>query len=159
MTKAEYFEKNGFNEDGYTYCVVGEDTYSIKDHLKEMGGKYNPTLKWHLPTQIVLGEDFKFVPIKFDDIMTWNEEDGAIYLADAEMKVKKALKSALPPSKSEYVGKVGERLRNLTAVLKSSHGFMGAYGWTYIYTFYSICSANFISNSISIKSFIAILWH
>ena len=45
MTKAEYFEKNGFNEDGYTYCVVGEDTYSIKDHLKEMGGKYNPTLK------------------------------------------------------------------------------------------------------------------
>ena len=137
MTKAEYFEKNGFNEDGYTYCVVGEDTYSIKDYLKEMGGKYNPTLKWHLPTQIALGEDFKFVPIKFDDIMQWDEKnEEAIYFGDAEMRISKALKSVLPPSKSEYVGKVGERIRNITAVLKSAHGFNGAYGYTYIYSFY-----------------------
>lgn len=136
MDKKEYFEKNGFNEDGYTYCVVGEDTYAIKEHLKEMGGKFNPMLKWHLPTQIPLGEDFKFVPIKFDDIMSWDDEDGALYYSDAEIKVTRALKSVLPPSKSEYMGAVGDRLRNLTAVLKSAHGFNGAYGWTYIYSFY-----------------------
>ena len=138
MSKKEWLEKNGFDSDTeYTYCVVGEDTYAIKDHLKEMGGKYNPLLKWHLPSQISLGDEFKFVPIKFSDIMYWDKEDGAVYLPDAEMKIKRALKSVMPPSKSEYVGTVGERLRNITAVLKSSHGFMGAYGWTYIYTFYS----------------------
>lgn len=137
MTKAEWLEKNGFDPNtGYTYCVVGEDTYSIKDHLKEIGGKYNPTLKWHLPTQIPLGEDFKFVPIKFDDIMDWDDEDGAMYFSDAEIKITRALKAALPPSKSEYIGNIGDRLRNLTAVLKSAHGFNSAFGFTYIYSFY-----------------------
>ena len=138
MTKAEYFEKNGFDiNTGYTYCVVGEDTYSIKDHLKEIGGKYNPTLKWHFPTQVALGEDFKLVPIKFDDIMQWDEKnEEAIYFGDAEMKITRALKSALPPSKSEYVGHVGDRLRNLTAVLKSTKTYTSRYGLGYIYSFF-----------------------
>jgi hypothetical protein len=33
------------------------------------------------------------------------------------------------------VGYVGERLRNLTAIYKSTRGFMGNYGWTNIHTF------------------------
>lgn len=137
LEKQEWLEKNGFDSNTeYTYCVVGEDTYAIKDHLKEMSGKYNPLLKWHLPSQIPLSDEFKFVPIKFSDIMIWNEEDGAVYLTDAEMKVKKALKSALPPSKSEYIGKVGERLRNLTAVLKSTKTYTNRYGLGYIYSFF-----------------------
>lgn len=136
LGKQEWFEKNGFNEDEYTYCVVGEDTYAIKDHLKEMGGKYNPLLKWHLPSQISLGDEFKFVPIKFSDIMYWDKEDGAVYLPDAEMKVKRALKSVMPPSKSEYVGTVGERLRNITAVLKSTKTYTSRYGLGYIYSFF-----------------------
>ena len=41
----------------------------------------------------------------------------------------------MPKSLSEYMGVEGERLRNLTATVKSTRGFMGKYGWTNLYTF------------------------
>ena len=74
MTKAEWLEKHGFNTDGVTYCIYGEDTYAIKDWLKEQGAKYNPILKWHIPNKIELSEDFTLIPITFDEIYGWDEE-------------------------------------------------------------------------------------
>ena len=57
------------------------------------------------------------------------------YYEDAKAKVERKVREAEGPSLSEYVGTVGERLRNLTVVYKSCRGFMGMYGWTNIYTF------------------------
>ena len=137
MTKLEYFEKNGFSETGKTYVVVGEDSYSIKDWLKEQGCKYNPFLKWHSAQTFKLPKDFQWVVFDFDDIMTWNEEEeDAIYLETAKNTIEKSINLVTPPSKSEYLGAVGERLRNLTAILSSRRTFNGIYGLTYIYTFY-----------------------
>ena len=137
MTKAEWLEKHGFNTDGVTYCIYGEDTYAIKDWLKEQGAKYNPILKWHIPNKIELSEDFTLIPISFDEIYGWDEEcEEACFFEKSKQIIDKKFAEAAGPSLSEYVGEIGERLRNLTVVYHSTRGFNGNYGYTYIHTFY-----------------------
>lgn len=138
MTKAEWLEKNGFSQEGITYCVYGDDTYAIKDHLKELGFKFSPLLKWHCGNLIKLPEGYILIKFTFDDLCQWSEEDEtAYYYENAKEKIDRAFKEAAGPSLSEYIAEPGKRIRNLTAVFKSVRGFAGAYGWTNIYTFES----------------------
>ena len=72
----------------------------------------------------------------FEELYQWDvESQNAYFYESAEILVNRRIKEAEGPSLSEYVGEVGERLRNLTAVFKSVRGFSGMYGWTNIYTF------------------------
>lgn len=136
VSKALWLEKNGFSEDGLTYCVFGDDTYSIKEWLKEQGCKFHPLLKWHSPVPLDLPEGYGIISFSFEDLCEWNEsQQNAFFYESAKEKVDRAFKEAEGPSLSEYVGEVGERLRNLTAIFKSGRGFSGKYGWTNIYTF------------------------
>lgn len=137
MTKVEWMEKNGFSPEGLTYIVYGDNTYSIKNHLKELGYKFNSLLKWHAPEPIALNlEDFGTICVSFDEVAEWYEEEGCAYYKDgAKDLIDKKIALVQGPSLSEYVGEVGERLRNLTAIYKSSRGFVGKYGWTNIHTF------------------------
>ena len=137
ITKAEWLEKNGFNtETEQTYCVFGEDTYAIKDWLKEQGCKFHPILKWHSPEPLDIPVGYGMIGFDFAEIMEWNEEhNNAFFFENAKEKIERRFKEAEGPSFSEYVGQVGERLYNITAIYKSGRGFAGAYGWTNIYTF------------------------
>lgn len=136
MTKLEWMEKNAFDSDGLTWCVFGEDTFSIKDELKKLGCKFSPVLKWHagVPLEVPIG--YGMFSIEFNEVLEWNEEQGmAYFLPDAQEKMDKKFAELQGPSLSEFVGTVGERLRNLTVKLKSAVGFDGNYGWTNIYKF------------------------
>lgn len=136
QNKKEWFSRNGFEEDGLTWCVFGDDTYSIKEQLKEMGCKYSPILKWHSPTPIDLPVGYGMFSVSFDDIMEWDAQaKNAFYLETAKVFIEKKFAEAEGPSLSEYVGEIGERLRNITAIYVSHHGFSGMYGWTNIYNF------------------------
>jgi hypothetical protein len=136
--KAEWLTKNCFDADGFTYCVCGDDTYAIKDKLKELGCRFDPILKWHCNKIIELPEGYTLLPIDFDEIMKWEPQlKNAFYLEEAKATVEKKMRELAGPSLSQYVGEVGERLRNITAVYKSRRGFEGAYGWTNIFTFES----------------------
>lgn len=136
MTKEMWLEKNGFSADGNTYVIYGDDTYSIKDWLKEQGCKFNPTLKWHAPVNLELPEGYGTICLSFEDLAEWDEKCGEVYFFEsAKARVERKVKEAEGPSLSEYVGEVGSRLRNLTAVFKSTRGFAGNYGWTNIHTF------------------------
>lgn len=134
--RKEWMLKHGFSEDGFTWCVAGDDTYAIKDWLKEQGCKFDPLLKWHCGFPLELPTGYSTFSLTFDDIYTWD-----MYLKEAKTKeqatliVEKAFQEVEGPSLSEYVGEIGDRLRNITAIYKSARGFMGAYGWTNIYTF------------------------
>jgi hypothetical protein len=136
MTKAEWLTKNGFNENGLTWCVFGDDTYAIKDKLKEWGCKFSPLLKWHSANPIDIPIGYGMFSISFDTIAQWDEENETIcYYEKAKEIVDRQFREAEGPSLSEYVGTPGERLRNLTAIYKSTRGFSGKYGWTNIHTF------------------------
>ena len=85
-----WFAKNGFNEEGTTYVVMG-DSYSIKDKLKAAGFKYDPDLKWHAPTPA----DFQTFEIKFDEIYIWDDEMAiATLVSNAYSKIEEKRKSA-----------------------------------------------------------------
>ena len=136
MTKELWLEKNGFSVDGLTWCVFDEDTYAIKQQLKELGCKFSPLLKWHSPKALDLPEGYGMFPISFDEIGQWDLINETVcYFEKSKELIERKFREAEGPSLSEYVGTPGERLRNITAIYKSSRGFSGKFGWTNIHTF------------------------
>lgn len=136
MTKLEWFKKNGFDKEGNTWCIFGEDTYSIKNHLKELGCKFSPLLLWHSSQPLDLPVGYGVFELSIQQIATWDEkENNMIYFEKAKEIVNRKFKEAEGPSLSEYIGNIGDRLRDQTAIYKSTRGFSGKYGWTNIHTF------------------------
>lgn len=136
MTKELWLNKNGFSAEGLTWCVFGEDTYAIKEHLKELGCKFSPLLKWHSPKTLELPEGYGMFSLSFDEIGQWDSINEEVYYFEkAKELIERKFKEAEGPSLSEYIGTPGERLRNITAIYKSTRGFNGTYGWTNIHTF------------------------
>lgn len=136
MTKEFWLEKNGFGADGLTWCVFGDDTYAIKEQLKKLGCKFSPLLKWHSPKALDLPEGYGMFSISFDEIAQWDIINKTVcYFEKSEELIERKFREAEGPSLSEFVGTPGERLQNITAIYKSSHGFCGKFGWTNIHTF------------------------
>jgi hypothetical protein len=137
--KKKWFAKNSFDENGFTYCVIG-DSYSIKDKLKELGFKFDPVLKWHTDNPNLSSnfpEGYRLIPITFDEIMDWQSQmKNAFFLETAKDTVDRKFKEAEGPSESEYYpAEISERIRNITAIFKSRRGFQSQFGWTNIFTF------------------------
>ena len=133
-----WYEKNGFNADGQTYIIWGDDTFAIKDWLKEQGCKFNPILKWHAAEPLDLPVGYGMFGVMFDEIAVWDETfNSGCFTESAKGYIERKVAELMGPSLSEFRGEVGERLRNITAIYKSSRGFLGKYGWTNIHTFQS----------------------
>ena len=103
-----FFDREGFNEDGVTWCVAG-DTYSIKDELKEAGAKYSNILGWHFDHET----EYKAFQVNADDVMTvdwagrynWYEN-----LTEVATFIKELRDTNAPESKSMWAGKQGEKI-------------------------------------------------
>jgi hypothetical protein len=129
---------NDFNEAGITYLICGDDTYSIKNKLKELGCHYDPILKWHTGSEIDLPAGYSLIPFSFDEIMRWSPEvKRGLYLADIKTIVERKILEASGPIVSEfYPAEIGDKIKNITAIYKKHKGFMSSmYGWQNIYTF------------------------
>lgn len=138
MTKQEFFEKNGFSTDGITYCIVGENTFSIKDTLKEVGCKYSPLLKWHIDHKINLPAGFKLVTVNFEKIYAWNDESGGyLQLSGAKSFIDELLRPT-PAQNYEYMGVIGVREYEVPVTFVHGHSFNSQYGYTNIYVFITL---------------------
>lgn len=136
LTKVEWLAKNGFGADELTWCIFGEETYSIKEELKEMGCKFSPLLKWHSSKPLDLPAGYGMFSLSLAELGQWDDLTSSVcYFENAQELVERKFREVEGPSLSNFVGEVGERLRDLTATYKSRRGFSGMYGWTNIYTF------------------------
>ena len=137
--KHEVALKLGFGEDEKIYLVYGDDTYAIKDELKRLGARFDPTLKWFFSKEVALPEGYKLYGMSFDELYTYNPQTKwAEFKEDAKALVSRKMAELKGPSTSKfYPGAEKERIRNITAKVKSIRGFEGAYGYTAIYTFTS----------------------
>lgn len=137
--KHEVALKFGFGEDEKVYLVYGDDTYAIKDKLKRLGARFDPTLKWFFSKEVALPEGYKLYGMSFDELYTYNPQTKwAEFKEDAKALVSRKMVELKGPSTSKfYPGVEKERIRNITAKVKSIRGFEGAYGYTTIYTFTS----------------------
>ncbi len=138
--KQKWMENHAFGKDGFTWCVFGDDTYAIKDWLKKQGCKFDPLLKWHCDKPLDVPEGYGMFSIAFNNIFDWNMYlKEANYKETAKEEIDRRFQEAEGPSNSEYVGEVGERLRNITAIYKSIRGFVSNFNgqYTFIYIFKS----------------------
>ena len=137
--KAAAMERLGFSKDGKAYLVYGDDTYAIKDRLKELGARFDPTLKWYFSKEVELPEGYYLCEMSFDDLYEYIPQNKWVqFKEDAKDKVRWRMMELKGPSTSIYYpGAEKERIRNITAKVTSIRGFEGYYGYTSVYTFTS----------------------
>ena len=131
--------KLGFGEDEKAYLVYGDDTFAIKDELKKLGARFDPTLKWYFSKEVELPEGYLLYAFSFDELFEYNPASKwAQFKENAKDIVKRKMIELKGPSTSVfYPGEEKERVRNITAKVSSIRGFEGMYGYTSIYTFTS----------------------
>ena len=130
--KAIWLETHGFAADGSSYIVTG-DTYSIKDELKDAGFRFDPILLWHRAS--AEGYEDRVVKIKVDDFFDFSAWGDGHYRIGAKEKVQELLAKNEKPSISEWVGEIGDHIKNEKVTLKRKGSFSGRYGLTNVYTF------------------------
>ena len=137
--KAEVAKKLGFGDDLCAYSVYGDDTFVIKDKLKEMGARFSPTMKWYFANEVELPEGYFLCKVSFDEVFEYKPiAKRADYREDAQEVVNKKIAELKGPSTSEfYPAPESTRIRNITAKISKVSGFAGIYGYTYVYTFTS----------------------
>lgn len=137
--KHEVALKLGFGEDEKIYLVYGDDTYAIKNKLKEMGARFDPTFKWFFSKEVELPEGYKLCSFSFDELYEYSPESKwAMFKENAKDIVKRRMIELKGPSTSIYYpGEVKDRIRNITAKVSAIRGFEGFYGYTSVYTFTS----------------------
>ncbi len=136
MTKSEWMTKNGFDENGLTWCVFGDNTYSIKDELKALGCKYHPILQWHSPEPLDVPTGYGMFSLRLTDVAVWDEINQAFFFTeDGITAIDAKFASYNGTSLSQFVGKIGEHLIATTALLRSHQLYNCQYGLTNIYTF------------------------
>lgn len=134
ITKTEWLEANGFSEYGTTYLVLG-NSYPIKDALKEEGFKFSPLLRWHCgDCDFELPETCHYKELQFDDIFVWDEESKVTFLKEGAREKIEEIFNPKVEYYSDYVGEIGERIRNVKATVRSIGGFDSAYGYKWVYT-------------------------
>lgn len=135
---AAFFKQQGFNAEGKTWVVLG-NTFEVKDQLKEAGCKYTGILGWHTDHQLD-GYDMLMLDVSecydkdYAGIYRWQQwkNDGL------EEKIKEANQKAIASrSKSQHVGKVGDRIK-IKATLTGFHSYKTQFGDMNIYTFTDI---------------------
>lgn len=134
--KKEVAKKLGFNENGKMFIICGGDTYEIKDQLKELGAKFNPSFKWYVSNKIELPERYNLCEFSFDDLYDY---EPLTKWANLKNNVNEIIDNKLAQyatiSETEYYpAKIKDKI-NVKVTLSNIRGFSGAYGYTYIYTF------------------------
>lgn len=134
--KGEILAKWGFDvEDPAVYLVTG-NTYEIKDELKARGARFNPVLNWYFTKEVEVPEGHELIKVAFDDVYEWLPMVKRIKLKENAKEVAAAARiSAMPESKSEWVGNEKERLRSLNVVLTGARACSSFYGDSTLYTF------------------------
>lgn len=135
MTKTEWLAVNGFSEYGVTYLVLG-NSYPIKDKLKEAGFKFSPLLRWHGDNRdFELPEGCEFYELQYEDVFIWDEETNTTFMKEGAREKIDLIFNPIIESNSQFVGEIGERLRDIPMTVRNIGGFNSAYGYKWVYTF------------------------
>ena len=129
-----WLETNGFDPEGYTYILVGLDSYAIKDELKEAGWKYNSFIRWHNAEAGDYAENAVRVHwSEFYSTTAWGDMHP---LPDAQKKADAMIKGDEEEEvPSEWIGEVGDKLKELPVTLVGVYGFNGRYGYSQVVKF------------------------
>ena len=131
--RADWLEKNGFNEeDGTTYIVIGE-TYPIREDLRTSGFRYSPILKWHRRTP---SDEYKTIAVKVEEVANFMSWGTGCFFPEAQAYIEDKLAAAAPIQHTSWFGEVGDKICNIDLILVSRSSFTNKWNHpTYIYNF------------------------
>lgn len=140
------------------FVVTGENTYAVKDELKELGCKYKPQFGWYCTHAVDVPVNYGMIGIPFDQVCEWNPIARKILIKGCAKEVADAAKNEVAPkSDSEYIGEVKQRLRDMEVVYTNCREVESQYGISLLYTFKSgenvlvwFCSGKGIDPSIEV---------
>lgn len=136
--KRLWLEKNGFTADGVTTIYVGQDSFDIKDELKEKGWKYSTYIGWHIGQINVSDYDAeKIIELPVEQLAAFSLYGDGSWLSTAQNTVNQIRDSRRPQSKSMWIGEEKGKIDSLPIVVKRISGFMSKFGWTNIVTLLS----------------------
>lgn len=128
--KTKWLAKNGFDEDGNTYIILG-NTYPIKDVLKDAGWTFSYNFLWH--KEDPAGYEDRVIKLNLDEVGSWTVYGQFVFNEDAANYIQDKINSVNLHSKSEWIE--GDRIVEEEVTLESISGFEGYYGYTNIYNF------------------------
>lgn len=118
------------------FVVIGENTYAVKDELKELGCKYKPEFGWYCTHAVDVPVYYGMVGIPFDQVCEWNPVAKKIFVKDGAKEIADAAKNeAAPKSNSEFIGDIKQRLRDMEVVYTNCRIIESYYGVSLVYTF------------------------
>lgn len=118
------------------FVVIGENTYAVKDELKELGCKYKPEFGWYCTHAVDVPVYYGMVGIPFDQVCEWNPVAKKIFIKDGAKEIADAAKNeAAPKSNSEFIGDIKQRLRDMEVVYTNCRTIESYYGVSLVYTF------------------------
>lgn len=131
--RIKWLAENGWSQDGVTYIVTG-DSYSIKDELKQAGFRYDGTLRWH---KAEFDEKYadRFIKVNLDEVCTISAWGKGSYNSDAQKIIEEKIAAAQPKSTSEWIGEVGDKLKDIKVQLTRKYNFETRYGMSTVYNF------------------------
>lgn len=135
LTKTEWLEANGFSKYGVTYLVLG-NSYPIKDKLKENDFKFSPLLRWHCGNcDFELPESCQYYELHYEDLFTWDEDSHTTFMKEGTREKIDLIFNPIVESNSQFVGEIGERIRDIPVTVRNIAGFDSAFGYKWVYTF------------------------
>jgi hypothetical protein len=130
----EWLSKNGFNKNMVTYVYYLDNSYDVKDELKNAGFRFNKTLLWHC-AEIPESYEDKVIAINFADIASMSAWGEGMYKVEARAFVDTQIKEARPASRSSWIGEEGEKLSVIPVTLVSIRPFESRFGFSQVVKF------------------------
>lgn len=120
-----WYAKNGFNENGISYIVLG-NTYDIKEELKEKGFRYNELMGWHGSSN-----EYPSVEVSFEELYDWIDAAGYPNIKEGayNIVIEKKKSAENFSASGHFIGEVKERLRNLKLSLILLNNFESRFGY------------------------------
>ena len=131
--KRKWLEKNGWSQDETCWIIIGE-SYSIKEELKNAGFRYSPILKWYKNEFDEKYAD-RLLEIKLSEIAQWSAWGEASFNIDAQKIIGEKIAKMQPQSTSTWIGKIGDKLKEIKVKLTSKYNFETRYGVSTVYNF------------------------
>ena len=134
--KKKWLDENGFNENEETYVYFLDNSYEVKETLKDDGFMFNRNLYWHTPN-IKEGYEDKTIKVNLNEVAQINAWGTGTYNAEAKEYIEKKMFSANGGNEGEWLGDFSDigKTVNVIATLTGVKEVEGKYGLTQLVQF------------------------
>ena len=124
-----------YGEQRYSYVYIADDSYNRKDELKAAGWRYHALIGWHNGEINVPHNEEDIYILDADTAAEFGMYGDGTWRYSVKEVIAKAKASLKAESRSEWIGKIGERLQDISVTLTSIYGYNNEFGYSQVVKF------------------------